>query len=152
MAETTVSPAASPARLRRNRSRAQPSAEPVSVPESPTVSAGRADESPTTDEDVSSPASNTVEDNLPTQPSTVSEPTRSTDTEQVEEFLREVDLADGTRLDLGGIAWSETGPFALINGQVLGQGESVEGFAIVEILPKSVLLKGGDRSILLRLR
>jgi len=71
---------------------------------------------------------------------------------EVQEYLREAVLADGKKLDLGGIAWSDTGPFALINGNVLGRGERVDGFLIVEINPKSVLLEGDNQSILLRLR
>ncbi len=57
-------------------------------------------------------------------------------------FVREAVLPDGATLTLGGIAWSETGPFALLNGRVVGPGERVEGYRVVEIEPRRVQLRG----------
>jgi hypothetical protein len=67
-------------------------------------------------------------------------------------FLREADVPGVGRLQLAGIAWSEDRPFALINGKVVGRGDSVDGLRVVEIQPKEVLLDLHGDQILLRLR
>ena len=52
------------------------------------------------------------------------------------------ELPGNVSLELGGIAWSSNRPFALINGNVLGQGDRVAGFTIVAIEPRQVELQG----------
>ena len=69
-----------------------------------------------------------------------------------ETFEREFTLGDGTRVELGGIAWSNTGPYALVNGRVMGVGEFVAGLAIESIHPTYILLKGGGRRVQLTVR
>jgi hypothetical protein len=63
-----------------------------------------------------------------------------------------VELGGGRRIELGGIAWSETGPFALINGRVMGPGESVEGWVLERIEPRRVELRGPEGTLYLTLR
>lgn len=67
-------------------------------------------------------------------------------------FSRRVELAGGETIELGGIAWSETGPFALINGRVVGPGEKVGGFRVIRIEPKQVEIEAGGETIYLRLK
>lgn len=64
-----------------------------------------------------------------------------------------VEIADlpGGRLELGGIAWSKSDPHALINGRILGRGERVESYTIVDIQPREVKLTGDQGSFILRL-
>ena len=87
-----------------------------------------------------------------TEPATV--PASST-TGSVDSTLpgaRDATSLDGRQLALGGIAWSETGPFALINGRVLAAGERIEGFKVIDIQKEQVELEDGEERILLRLR
>jgi len=75
------------------------------------------------------------------------------DTEPItESYVRYVDLGGSVSIELGGIAWSESGPFALLNGRVVGIGESVSGFMVREIDPLQVFLEGQDRQLVLRLK
>lgn len=69
-----------------------------------------------------------------------------------ETYVRHVDLENAISLELGGIAWSEAGPYALLNGRVVGIGESVSGFIVREIDPLQVILEGQDRKLVLRLK
>jgi hypothetical protein len=58
-------------------------------------------------------------------------------------------LRSGQIVDLGGIAWSESDPYALINGQVVGIGELVRSYRVTAITPDEVILeKDGDRVVL----
>jgi hypothetical protein len=58
-------------------------------------------------------------------------------------------LRGGQIVDLGGIAWSESDPYALINGQVVGIGELVRSYRVTAITPNEVILeKDGDRVVL----
>lgn len=69
-----------------------------------------------------------------------------------ERFLQEVTLPDGSAIELGGIAWSENGPFALINGRVVGPGTAVGRYTVETIGPEHVLLAGEGRRIRIDLR
>jgi len=83
---------------------------------------------------------------------TVPDPVASTSDSPPETFVRHVDLDNAVSLELGGIAWSEAGPYALLNGRVVGIGESVSGFIVREIDPLQVTLEGQDRKLVLRLK
>jgi hypothetical protein len=50
-------------------------------------------------------------------------------------------LADGSTLQLSGIAWSDASPAALINGRVLGTGESLGDVTVDKIEPHRVTLR-----------
>lgn len=67
-------------------------------------------------------------------------------------FVRRAVLDGDDSIDLGGIAWSGTGPFALLNGKVLGVGEALLGFELVEINPNEVVLQRDLETIILRLK
>jgi hypothetical protein len=69
-----------------------------------------------------------------------------------ESYAREFELEDGTRVELGGIAWSESGPYALVNGRVVGVGEFVGDLVVASIQPTYIELKGRTRQVLLELR
>ncbi|GEM_PF-3065638 len=45
------------------------------------------------------------------------------------------------RLQLGGIFWDETNPVAIINGEMVHEGESIEGAEVERISRRNVLLK-----------
>ncbi len=59
---------------------------------------------------------------------------------------------DGTRIELGGIVFSETNPVALLNGRVLPVGGVVGGMTIVAIEENRVELEGEGTRVFLSLR
>jgi hypothetical protein len=67
-------------------------------------------------------------------------------------YLHRAELDDGITLELGGIAWSEFGPIALLNGRAVGQGERVNGYLVVEIEPQQVELRGTVGTLFIRLK
>jgi hypothetical protein len=58
------------------------------------------------------------------------------------EYSHSLDLPDGARIALSGIAYSETRPVAVLNGRVMGPGEMVGGYTIARILPDRVEFNG----------
>ena len=68
------------------------------------------------------------------------------------DYLRQVDLPGGGKLELGGIVYSEAAPFAYLNGRLVGVGEFVEGFRIDRIERQRVILTGDSGEITLRLK
>jgi len=68
------------------------------------------------------------------------------------DVLRRVDFPDGTKLELGGIVYSEAAPFAYLNGRLVGVGELVEGFRIDRIERERVFLSGEAGAITIRLK
>ena len=69
-----------------------------------------------------------------------------------ETHAQQYPLAGGGAIELAGIAWSETGPFALINGRVVSPGATIEGYTLERIRPGHVILTGDGRRIHLSLR
>ena len=69
-----------------------------------------------------------------------------------ESYVQSVATADGGAIELSGIAWSETGPFALINGRVVGPGSTVGAYTLEAIRPGHVVLAGEGRRIQLNLQ
>ena len=67
-------------------------------------------------------------------------------------FVERALLPSGDTLELGGIAWSETGPYALLDERVVGLGESIMGHMVTRIAPQEVELEGSDGTILIRLK
>ncbi|MEP7133029.1 MAG: hypothetical protein ABI914_07675 [Acidobacteriota bacterium] len=59
---------------------------------------------------------------------------------------------DGTRIELGGIVYSETNPVALINGRVLPVGGVVGSMTIVSITENRVELTGDGARVFLSIR
>ena len=64
-----------------------------------------------------------------------------------ESHVASYSIPGGGAIALDGIAWSETGPFALINGRVVGPGSEVESFTLERIGPGHVVLQGDGRRI-----
>ena len=83
------------------------------------------------------------------EPATADE---STGNGAAESHLRTVDIPSIGSVQLDGIAWSPERPFALLNGQIVGQGGSVQGARVAEIRPAEVVLEKDGRSYVLRLR
>lgn len=81
------------------------------------------------------------------------EPDPAATTSVGETFVREASIPGVGRLRLGGIAWSERQPFALINGRVLGPGDRIQGLQVAAVSRGEVVLRaeGGARYVL-RLR
>lgn len=67
-------------------------------------------------------------------------------------YVREAPLPGGGSLHLDGIAWSETAPAAVIDGQIVGPGERIRGALVVRIERDRVVLEAGDGEIVVRLR
>jgi hypothetical protein len=67
-------------------------------------------------------------------------------------YVREASLPGGRKLELRGIAFSDTQPVVLINGKVLSPGEGVEGYTVVSIQPQRVELKGASGTLYLTLQ
>jgi hypothetical protein len=66
--------------------------------------------------------------------------------------VRSVDLPDGSKLTLGGIAYSDTAPFAYLNGKLLKVGEETGGYTLVAIERDSVRVRGAAGELTLRLK
>lgn len=65
--------------------------------------------------------------------------------------IGQAQLPGGQILDLGGIAWSESDPYALINGQVIGVGELIRSYRVKSITPDEVILEKDEDRVILRL-
>lgn len=65
---------------------------------------------------------------------------------------RVLELPGAIRIELGGIAWSEQRPFALVNGRVVGPGDVVESLTVVAIAQRHVELEGEAGHFLLKLK
>ena len=65
--------------------------------------------------------------------------------EEEEEVVEVVDLA------VSGIIWDDVRPQVIINGEILGEGDSIEGFLIEKIERQKVILSNKKRKIELAL-
>lgn len=65
---------------------------------------------------------------------------------------RQATLPDGSVLRLDGIAWSETFPTAVLNGQLVGRGERVSGALVRRIERDRVVIELAGRELVLHLR
>lgn len=66
-------------------------------------------------------------------------------------YVGEVAAPGGGAVKLSGIAFSETNPVAVLNGQVVSPGAIVEGMTVLEIQADHVKLRGGGATVLLKL-
>lgn len=71
--------------------------------------------------------------------------------EQGATYLRRATSADGSDIELGGIAFSDERPIAVINGSVVSPGDMIAGFTVVGIEPERVELEAGGVRIYLSL-
>jgi len=63
-----------------------------------------------------------------------------------------VSLPEGGQIELGGVAWSENDPHALVNDRVVGVGALVEGFEITWIAEDRIALEKDGVKIYLALK
>ena len=70
----------------------------------------------------------------------------------IESHVQRFPLPGGGAIELGGIAWSETGPFALINGRVVGPGSAFGDYILERIQQGHVELVGDGRRVHLSLQ
>jgi len=66
-------------------------------------------------------------------------------------YLRKASSSDGSEVRLGGIAYSDTQPIAVINGSVVSPGDLIAGFTVVGIEPERVELEAEGVRIYLAL-
>ena len=66
-------------------------------------------------------------------------------------YMREASLA-GTAVKVDFIVWSESRPFAQINGQLLSAGQSVDGYMLLRVERERVELEGGGQRFWLRVK
>lgn len=69
-----------------------------------------------------------------------------------ESFVRDATLADGRRIHLGGIAYSEAAPLAYLNGRLVGVGERVEDCRVARIERGRVALDCAGITVVLNLK
>ena len=67
-------------------------------------------------------------------------------------YVGPVMLPGGGRLDLGGIAYSESNATVLLNGKIVGAGAVLEGFTISRIEENRIELQGNGVTIFLAVR
>ena len=67
-------------------------------------------------------------------------------------YTGSVALPAGGKLELEGIVYSETNATAVINGRILGEGASVEGFTVTRIEENRVTLSGSGLTFYLAVR
>lgn len=89
----------------------------------------------------------TVEPTPVVAPETTPGPTAA----EPKRYVGSVPLPGGA-VTLNGIAYSEQNPIAVLDGRVVGPGESVQGFTVVAIERKQVKLEGHGQVVYLALR
>ncbi|MGH9318003.1 MAG: hypothetical protein ACRD1P_12965 [Thermoanaerobaculia bacterium] len=77
---------------------------------------------------------------------------RTTTSREDRIFIGQFSTPSARKIELGGIAYSETHPVALINGRVVEIGAVIEGFTVAEIQPDRVKLEAEHETIWIRLK
>lgn len=72
--------------------------------------------------------------------------------QEAKSYVGEVPVPGGGVLKLSGIAFSETSPVVVIDGRVMGPGESAQGFLVVEIQSNRVKLEGHGETVYVSLK
>ncbi len=139
--EAAAEPASEPIKPARSGRPATRPATRTEAPAPPPPTRARAEEAPRQPE--RSPV------RIVTSPSAAAEPATPP---ALPSFLREAEVPGSGRLILGGIAWSEDRPFALINGEVVGPGDRIQKLTVVRIERREVELQGEQGGLLLRLK
>ena len=60
-------------------------------------------------------------------------------------------LMKAVNLTLNGVLWDEKTPKAIVNEKTLLTGDTIYGYTVMEIRPRSVVLKTGEKMIELRI-
>jgi hypothetical protein len=90
---------------------------------------------------------------VPVTPAPQSPPAPTTPVPQeAKSYVGEVPVPGGGVLKLSGIAFSETSPVVVIDGRVMGPGESAQGFLVVEIQSNRVKLEGHGETVYVSLK
>ena len=138
---------------------AEPVTTPATSPPAPTRPASTPVDAPPAPQPSSAPTAVTDPDSgvllvLPdlADPAQTADGNSPEPTEPDESHVQQVTLADGGTIELSGIAWSETGPFALINGRVVGPGSAIGAYTLEAIRSGHVVLTGDGRCIRLSLQ
>ncbi|MFL6193221.1 MAG: hypothetical protein ACJ75H_03565 [Thermoanaerobaculia bacterium] len=71
---------------------------------------------------------------------------------EAQSFVREVPVPGGGTLTLNGIAYSPDRPIAVVDGKVIGPGEVVQGFTVVEIQANRLKLQGHGTTVYVSLK
>ena len=79
-------------------------------------------------------------------------PAAETPAAGIESFVRQATIPGLGSFSLDGIAWSSDRPFALVNGQVIGPGGSVDGATLAQVARDRVVLERDGRRFELTLR
>lgn len=79
-------------------------------------------------------------------------PAATADAARATTHVRQITLADGTVVRLGGIAWSQEAPLAYLNGKLYAKGESVAGLRIERIEKERIEFSGAGGRFILTLR
>jgi len=56
-------------------------------------------------------------------------------------------IIKAVNLTLKGVLWDETNPKAIVNEKTLVTGDTIYGYTVVQIKPRSVVLKTGEKNI-----
>jgi type II secretory pathway component PulC len=67
-------------------------------------------------------------------------------------YAGSVTLPGGEKIELGGIAWSEEEPRALLNDRVVGVGGYVDGYSVSKIETDRVVLEKDGATIVLTVK
>lgn len=88
----------------------------------------------------------------PPVPPTAAIAPRETEPTDGASYHREVTLPGGTHVAVGGIAWSQSNPAALINGRVLGPGEGDDDWTLTAVERDRVEIEWRGMRFFLRLK
>jgi hypothetical protein len=156
-AEASAPPAASPASSPIPSAPATAASPPLVSPQSASGPAATppSEGEPRTPASSYSPLPKTASDEPEARPSE-REPTPLSGppvaTAKVREFVRRIDFPGGSKLELGGIAYSENAPFAYLNGKLLKVGEGTSGYTLVKIERDHVVVSGEAGNLMIRLK
>jgi hypothetical protein len=72
--------------------------------------------------------------------------------QEAKSYVGEVPVPGGGVLRLSGIAFSEASPVVVLDGRVMGPGESAQGFTVMEIQSNRVRLEGHGETVYVSLK
>lgn len=67
-------------------------------------------------------------------------------------FLRRAVLPSGATFELSGIAWSNAYPMAVLNDRIVAEGDTIDGFTVVDIQPQQIELDRDGRTVVITLK
>ncbi len=124
---------------------------PVKTPAAPPVAetpAVRVEPSPAPAPPIEEPRPAAPPVTLPAIPTPIPEPAANAGAlEDGKSYVSEVPVPGGGVVRLNGIAYSPEHPIAVLDGRVVGPGETVQGFTVVEIQAGHVKLQGHGATV-----